>query len=84
MYKTKKIIVIIERKESEPGPMPHWMMFLLYLAWLRAVHPQPHISVTVLATLIISVALVLTVVALVAAGAPEMVAETLKNWPIAP
>lgn len=79
---------IVDRDKFEQKiahqPMPNWMLFLLYLAWLRAMRPQSHPSVTVLTTLIIAVALVLTVIALVAAGAPEMVAETLRNWPIAP
>lgn len=89
MKEIKRVAVwIIEREKSEqksaPQQMPNWMLFLLYLAWLRATRPQPQSSVTVLTTLIIAVALVLTVVALVAAGAPEAVAEVLKHWPVLP
>lgn len=89
MKQNKQMLVwVVEQDQkvqpSQPQPLPNWMLFLLYLAWLRATRPQPHPSVTVLHTLIIAVALVLTVVALVAAGAPEAVVEMMKHWPIAP
>ncbi len=76
------------RQEQKSGPtaehIPTWLVFLAYLAYLRAMRPQPPTEVVVLRTLIIIVGLVLVVVALVAAGSPEMAAKVIQHWPIIP
>lgn len=64
--------------------MPTWLVFIVYLAYLRAIQPQRIPEVTVMRTLIIVVGLVLTVVALVAAGAPNTVVDIIKHWPLIP
>jgi drug/metabolite transporter (DMT)-like permease len=80
-------IVLIERiegKRSQPADIPRWLVFLAYLAYLRAMRPHPPAEATVLRLLGVIVGLVLVVVALVAAGAPDQVAEALKAWPMVP
>ncbi len=61
--------------------VPSWLILIAYLAYLRAMQPQRPTEVTVLRTLLLVVGLVLTVVALVTAGAPELVVEMLQQWP---
>ena len=70
------------RQQSER--MPTWLVFMVYLAYLRAMQPERTPEVAVLRTLIIVVGLVLTVVALVAAGAPSTVVDIIKHWPLIP
>ena len=88
MHKKQLEQIIMPKTEQlnprPPADLPPWMIFLLYLAWLRAMRPQPPVTATVLRTLIIAVALVLVVVALVAAGAPEVVADVMQQWPLTP
>jgi hypothetical protein len=64
--------------------MPTWLVFMIYLTYLRAIQPQRTPEVAVIRTLIIVVGLVLTVVALVAAGAPNTVVDIIKHWPLIP
>lgn len=63
---------------------PKWLVFLAYLAYLRAMRPQEAPEPGTLRLLIVVVGLILVVVALVAAGAPEQVAAVLHNWPVIP
>lgn len=72
----------LTKQQSER--MPTWLVFMAYLAYLRAMQPQRTPEVAVLRTFIIVVGLVLTVVALVAAGAPNMVVDAIKHWPLIP
>jgi hypothetical protein len=79
-------LLICNRRESrsEPERIPTWLVFLAYLAYLRAMRPQQPPEARVLHSLIVVIGLVLVVVALVAAGAPENVGEAIQNWPIIP
>lgn len=78
--------LIVYHCESCPEPkrVPTWLVFLAYLAYLRATRPQQARETGVLRSLIIVVGLVLVVVALVAAGSPENVGAALRNWPMIP
>ena len=67
--------------------MANWLDLLAYLAYLRylqATRSQPPANVQISHVLIVAMALVLTVVALVAAGAPQYVVDILKYWPLHP
>lgn len=86
IIKEKLVVVYRDKKHNSPHPepMPRWLLFLAYLAWLRAMRRERSTPERVLRTLIITVGLVLVVVALGAAGAPEVVADVLQNWPLLP
>lgn len=73
-----------EAKTNEPNKAPHWLIFLAYLAYLRAMRPQSTPEVSALRMLIVITGLVLVTVALVVAGAPDKVGEVVHNWPILP
>ena len=87
-----KIIIIRELADKYTGDncgscseaKPNWLALIAYLATLRATQPRPQTEAIVLRTLIIVVGIVLTVTALAAAGAPEVVAEVLQHWPLIP
>ena len=67
-----------KRKQSSD-----WLMLFAYLAYLRTVRAQQNPE-RVLLRLISIVGIVLGIVALVVAGAPEKVSELIRLWPIMP
>jgi hypothetical protein len=73
---------LLSQPKPQSEPMPAWLILIAYLAYLRAMQPQRPTEVIVLRTLILVVGFVLTVVAVVAAGAPEVVIDILKHWPV--
>lgn len=72
------------RRQTITEGIPTWLVFVAYLAYLRSIRPQPPSEINVLRSLIIVTGLVLVVVALVAAGAPDEVSQVIKHWPIIP
>ena len=84
MKKKKRItMIILDILEERPlvKPMPHWMMFLLYLITLRAMNSP---EVTVLRRLILAVTLLLITMILGTIGAPELVIDVIRHWPLLP
>ena len=84
--KTKRMQQLIARERLRPPKNLGYsvLMFLAYVAYLRAMRLQFSPETKVLRTLIVVVGLVLTVVALVVAGKPNMVPEVLKYLPSIP
>ena len=80
----RKLIVIHHRPEPRRERVSPWMQFLAYLVLVRALRDRPATEQVVLRTLIVVVGLVLIVVALCAAGAPEVVGPVLQHWPLIP
>jgi len=77
-------LVILAQSGFPTGQISAWMLLLAYLAYLQASRPQRATEAEVLRTLIVVVGLVLCVVALVAARAPDVATELVKHWPIVP
>jgi hypothetical protein len=86
------IVVVPEKypksNRSDPAPQPdkapHWLILIAYLAYLRAMRPRPIPETSALRILILTTGLVLVILALVIAGAPEQVAGVVANWPFLP
>ena len=72
------------RSDSPRERVSPWLQFLAYLVMVRALRDHPSTEQAVLRTLIVVVGLVLVVVALCAAGAPEVVGQVLQHWPLTP
>lgn len=75
---------LLTEQRPQSDRLPIWLILLMYLAYLHATQPRHPTEVVVLRTLILVVGLVLTVVAVVAAGAPEVIVEVVKHWPSLP
>ncbi len=75
-----------QAKQCQPlNHTPNWfdlLAMLVILRYLQCTQPQQSANAQISRLLIIAVALVLTVVALVAAGTPQYVVEVLKYWPL--
>ena len=81
--RTKRVQPLIASQSRGPQEdLSHSLLiFFAYVAYLRALRPQPSREAKVLRTLIVMVGLVLMTIALVAAGKPEMVIEVFKHLP---
>ena len=79
-----KLVVYHYRPEPQRERVSPWLQFLAYLVVIRALRERPTTEQAVLRILIIVVGLVLIVVALCAAGAPEVVEQVVQHWPLTP
>jgi|SRR5581483_1955355 len=77
-----------QQKLQEPNlptdRMPIWLLFLAYLAYLRATQPQRPPELALLRTLILATMLILIVVALVVAGDPKTIPDVLQHLHLIP
>jgi len=82
--KPVRLYILRRQPHSVPERPPSWLVFLAYLAYLRAMKQKPPPEVAVLRMLIAVVGLVLVALMTVAAGAPEHLKDILSHWPILP
>ena len=80
----KWLVVFRHRPAPQREQVSPWLQFLTYLVLVRALRDRPTTDQVVLRTLIVVIGLVLVVVALCAAGAPEVVVQVLQHWPLTP
>lgn len=78
------LVVIAQQSKLQSEHIPKWLVFLAYLAYLIAMRPQKSPEIGTLRTLIVIVGLVLSIVALVVAGTPEIVKDVIAHWPVMP
>lgn len=62
---------------AKQKPLPHWMVFLMFLAYIRAIQSPP--STALLVILIRAVVVVLIVLILTTQGGAEVIADVLSR-----
>lgn len=89
MKPKKQIVIIIVPKEGEmpkreAGAFPQWMQMLAFWLYVRAMRPPLEKEIALLRTLIVVTILLLVILALIAVGASDVIADVLKAWPTLP